>query len=176
LTEGKWTHVAVTLGTTGARLYKNGELVNKSTDVTIRPIDFKPILNYIGRAQTEVPLFDGKMDDFRIYNYELTAEEITELFSDVPTDVAMTPGNLEARLILFPIPANDILNFKYDTQTDRSKAILRLYDVHGRLILQEDLQSKQKGEINVSDLPSGIYLLNVTGRNIMSTAKIVIKH
>jgi hypothetical protein len=176
LPEGEWTHVAVTLGTSGARIYKNGELVNESTNVTIRPIDFKPILNYIGRAQTTVPFLNGLVDDFRIYNYELSAEEITELFSNVSTNVAMPPDNREARLIVYPIPANNILNFRYDTQKDRSNAILRLYNVHGRLLLQEDLENKQKGEINVSDLPSGIYLLKVTGRNIISTAKIVIKH
>jgi hypothetical protein len=106
----------------------------------------------------------------------LTAEEITELFSDVPTNVAMPTVNPESRLFVYPNPVNDVLNFKYESQSDNSNAILKLYDIYGKLIWQEYLQRKQLGEIIVNSIPSGIYLLKVTDRNISSTAKIVIKH
>lgn len=176
LPEGKWTHVAVTLGTSGSRLYKNGVLVNESTDVTIRPIDFKPILNYIGRAQTEVPLFDGKMDDFRIYNYELTADEIERLASDLNTSVQRASDRNEININVYPIPVGNILKYHIDTRNNGSTETFSLYNIYGKQVFQQDIKNKIEGEINVSDLPSGIYLLKVTGRNIMSTAKIVIKH
>lgn len=176
LPEGKWTHVAVTLGTSGSRLYKNGVLVNESTDVTIRPIDFKPILNYIGRAQTEVPLFDGKMDDFRIYNYELTADEIARLASDLNTSVQRAADRNEININVYPIPVGNILKYNIDTRNNGSTETFSLYNIYGKQVFQQDIKNKIEGEINVSDLPSGIYLLKVTGRNIMSTAKIVIKH
>jgi hypothetical protein len=175
LPEGEWTHVAVTLGASGVRMYLNGELVDESTDVTIRPIDFKPILNYIGRAQTTVPFLNGLVDDFRIYNYELSPEEIAKLVSDINTDVPYVKVG-ETKLTVYPVPANDILNFNYDTQINRSKEVLRLYNVYGRLILQEDLQSKQKGEINVSNLPVGMYILEITNGEKSLTKKIIINH
>ena len=83
LTTNVWTHVAVTLSTTGARLYVNGAVVAESTSVTVRPIDFKPVLNYIGRSQYPDPLFNGRIDEFRVYNYALTPIEIANLGSSV---------------------------------------------------------------------------------------------
>ena len=176
LPKGEWTHVAVTLGTSGARLYQNGELVNESTDVTIRPIDFKPILNYIGRAQTTVPFLNGLVDDFRIYNYELTAEEIARLASDVNTSVQSVADRNEININVYPIPAGNILKYYIDTRNNGNTETFSLYNIYGEQVFQQDIRNKIEGEINISDLPSGIYLLKVAGRNIMSTAKIVIKH
>ncbi len=78
-----WSHVAVTLGTTGARMYVNGNQVAQSTTLSIRPLDFKPVLNYIGRSQYPDPLLNGSVDDFRVYNYALSAIEIANLGSTV---------------------------------------------------------------------------------------------
>jgi len=176
LPKGEWTHVAVTLGAAGAHLYKNGELVDESMDVALRPIDFKPVLNYIGRAQTEVPLFDGKMDDFRIYNYELTADEIAVLASDVNTSAQSIADRNEINIYVYPNPAGNILKYNIDNRNNGNTETFSLYNIYGEQVFQQDIKNKIEGEINVSDLPSGIYLLKVTGKNIMSTAKIVIKH
>jgi len=176
LPEGKWVHVAVTLGTSGARLYKNGELVNESTEITIRPIDFKPLLNYIGRAQTTVPFFNGLVDDFRIYNFELTTEEIARLVSDVNTSVQSVANRNGININVYPIPAGDFLRYDIDTRNNGSIETLSLYNTHGDQVFQQDLKNKTEGEINSSVLPSGIYLLKVSGRNFISSAKIVIKH
>ena len=177
LPEGEWAHIAVTLSLSGARMYLNGELVDESMEVVLRPIDFKPVLNYIGRAQTEVPLFDGKMDDFRIYNYELTPDEIAVLASDVNTNFQSVAGRSAINNInVYPNPANNVLKYYIDMRNNGSKAILSIYNVYGKQVFQQDIKNKIEGEINVSDLPSGIYLLKVTGGNIMSTGKIVIKH
>jgi hypothetical protein len=101
-----WTHIAVTLGASAARMYVNGTLAAESTTVTIRPLDFKPVLNYIGRSQYPDPLLNGNIDDFRVYNYALSASEIaafigtkinqTITFSSIPAktvgDADFSPG------------------------------------------------------------------------------------
>jgi hypothetical protein len=47
--------------------------------VTINPIDISPELNYIGKSQfTADAEFDGRIDDLRIYNYQLDPETIAE--------------------------------------------------------------------------------------------------
>lgn len=79
------THVAVTLGASGVRLYVDGEEVAGEATANISPLDFKPILNYIGRSQYPDPLFKGRIDDFRIYNYALSAAEVAAL-ADVPVE------------------------------------------------------------------------------------------
>jgi hypothetical protein len=85
LTSGVWSHVAVTMGTSGVTMYVNGVQVATTTAITIRPLDFKPILNYIGRSQFADPLFNGNIDDFRVYNYALSASEITQLLGTSQT-------------------------------------------------------------------------------------------
>lgn len=83
----KWVHIAVTIGEDAVTIYADGEEVAKSTSMTIRPSDIKPAINYIGRSQfSSDPLIKAYIDDFRIYNYSLSAEEVKELV-DLANDI-----------------------------------------------------------------------------------------
>lgn len=82
-----WHHIAVTLKPTGdkvqAILYLDGTNVAESNDFTIKPSDIAPSVCYIGRSMFPAdPLFNGRIDDFRIYNYALTADEIAAVMED----------------------------------------------------------------------------------------------
>ena len=45
--------------------------------------DFNPIFNYVGRSQTKSDaLFKGDIDDLRIYNYALSADEAIALYNN----------------------------------------------------------------------------------------------
>jgi hypothetical protein len=85
LPTGVWTHVAVTLGAGGGRLYVNGQQVGQSTTMTLRPTDIMPVANYIGRSQFADPLLNGRVDDFSIYNYALSATDIAALAQTTTT-------------------------------------------------------------------------------------------
>ncbi|MDA3835279.1 MAG: RICIN domain-containing protein [Spirochaetales bacterium] len=176
LPEGEWAHVAVTLGASGARMYLNGELVDESAAIDTRPIDFKPILNYIGRAIFQVPMFDGRMDDFRIYNYELSGEEIFALYEDVQTDAASVKVNRETRFSVYPVPANNVLKFNYDSDNQPSAANIGLYNVFGRLVLHHEIRNGQEEEINVSAIPAGIYMLKFTKGQEFVSKKVIVNH
>ena len=87
----EWIHLAVTIGKDEVCLYLNGALMASSKDMTLRPSDFHPLLNYIGRSQSAAdPLFNGSIDDFRIYDYALSAEDIKKL-ADGTTRICGTP-------------------------------------------------------------------------------------
>ena len=87
----KWTHVAVTFGTDQITLYVNGKAVATSTSIQDRPADFRPVFNYIGRSQFAAdPFLNSDIDDARIYNYSLTAEEIAAI-ADLTDVVTVTP-------------------------------------------------------------------------------------
>lgn len=82
-----WHHIAVTLKPVGdkvqAILYLDGTSVAQSDAFTIRPSDIAPSLCYIGRSMFPAdPLFSGCIDDFRIYNYALSAEEVAAIMED----------------------------------------------------------------------------------------------
>ncbi len=80
---GVWKHMAVVLNGEGGSLYVDGALVTGSAGITLRPSDLGATKNdYIGRSQFSTdPYFDGRIDDFRVYNRALTAAEIAALFT-----------------------------------------------------------------------------------------------
>lgn len=84
----KWHHVAVTLGAGHATLWIDGQEAGASASISIKPSDIRPVLNYIGRSQFDAdPLFSGLIDDVRIYNYPLSAEELRGIVAN-PTAIS----------------------------------------------------------------------------------------
>ncbi len=89
----QWTHVVVTLspsptggGTTG-RIYVNGQLATGGVRNNI-PVDIGDVgdggttANFVGNTSWNDPRPTERVDDLRMYGYELTAEQVTELFED----------------------------------------------------------------------------------------------
>lgn len=100
ITPNTWVHVALTLGDEGAALYVDGEQVSSNPNVTIRPADIRPVMNYIGRSQFAAdPLYKGQVDDFRIYNYALSADEVRSIaeLTDGIEDFGMKVNDMEGR-------------------------------------------------------------------------------
>ncbi|KRF41873.1 LamG-like jellyroll fold domain-containing protein [Paenibacillus sp. Soil787] len=63
-------------------LYVYGQQVG-SGNINIRPSDLGiTTKNYIGRSQFSDPYLDGRVDDFRIYNSALTAQEVTAVMNE----------------------------------------------------------------------------------------------
>jgi hypothetical protein len=81
--QGKWTHVAVTLSGKTATLYINGEKADSRDDVIMNPFQLQlgdSERLWLGRSQSSGdPLLAGKIDDFRIYNGAMLAEEVYAL-------------------------------------------------------------------------------------------------
>jgi hypothetical protein len=83
---GSWYHFVITIGGNTGILYRNGEPVAVNTGMTINPIDVGAVLNYIGKSQwPNDPEFSGYIDELRIYNKALTAQEAAQLYVDVLT-------------------------------------------------------------------------------------------
>jgi len=167
----KWSHVAVTMNATGVSLYVNGVLATTSSAVTIRPTDFKPCLNYIGRSQSSYPLFYGMIDDFRIYNYALSANEVADLAGSLSN---ITETNANRNLSIFPVPASDKVQVSYSNGTDAECSTLRVFNMKGQQVLQKELV--QTTELDVSSLPSAIYMLKLTNSKETVVQKLTVKH
>ncbi len=129
----QWLHVAVTFGSSEVVIYLNGAPVASSTTMTIRPADFRPIFNYIGRSQfTSDPLLRAYIDDFRIYNTALSADEIAAI-------AGLTDG----------IEAID-QSSKSNVQSSMDGL---LYDLSGRRLRHQPSALSPQ-------LPKGVYILN----------------
>jgi len=156
----KWTPIAVTLGANDTRLYINGELAAQSNDITISPIDFKPVLNYIGRSQYLThPLFKGYIDNFMVFNYALPADEIKIIADNLPDNIANVKN--ERGLLVKPVPANDVLYVSYTANNNYSFPVIYIYNMTGQLVLNAVMKKTLDTQLDVSTLPNGIYLLKL---------------
>ncbi|MGD0838469.1 MAG: LamG domain-containing protein [Polyangia bacterium] len=77
----EWHHLAVVLAPSDVVLYMDGQVAGTNPAIPLRPLDLGSTPNnYIGRSQFSVDAYlDGDIDDFRIYNRALSADEIQEL-------------------------------------------------------------------------------------------------
>lgn len=76
-----WTHIAVTQSGNLVILYINGVEVARNAALTLNPSAIAgSTKNYLGKSQfTSDPNVNGSIDEFRIYNRALTAQEIQDL-------------------------------------------------------------------------------------------------
>jgi len=176
MSAGKWLHVAVTMGTFGARMYVDGEKVAEFGTITIRPINFKPMLNYIGRSQKTYPLFNGYIDDFRVYNYALSGNEVAQLAGIITTGVTDIVGYSDNSLSLWPQPANDLLHVSYTKANNHLLSTISVYDMNGRLVMNKDVENTHHAELTVAGLPTGIYMLKLANSEEALMKKLIIKH
>ncbi len=80
ITLNAWQMFTVTVDQSGnVRLFKNGQLVGTGTT---SPTSVTRTNNYIGRSNWSADdYYQGRMDDIRIYNYNLSDAEVTALYN-----------------------------------------------------------------------------------------------
>ncbi|EDY20621.1 Ricin B lectin [Chthoniobacter flavus Ellin428] len=77
---GVWHHFAVTLSGTLGILYVDGVEVGRNSNMTLQPSNLgNTPQNYVGKSQFNDPYLNGLVDDLRIYNYGLSASEVSAL-------------------------------------------------------------------------------------------------
>jgi spore coat protein CotH len=84
--------------------------------------------------------------------------------------VSVNELNTSSELSVFPNPANNVINV---IGNDFNGSILQLISVNGMLIREEQMDQNSY-QINVSELPSGLYFLSVTSDSNRSHKRIVI--
>lgn len=174
LSANTWVHLTVTISKTkGICMYVDGELVKQLETSTMSPNDFKPVLNYIGNSQYLTdPAFNGYIDDFRIYNYTLSADEIAQVIEEDPNPSSVTDVEYEG-ISLWPLPANDILYINYPAPAGKSG--LSIYDLNGNRVINKDILNNENIALDVSDLPAGIYILKLSSKEKTVTEKLIIQ-
>jgi hypothetical protein len=81
---GVWHHFAVTVSGAVGILYIDGVEVGRNSSMTLKPSNLgNTTLNYVGKSQFGAdPYLNGLVDDLRIYNYGLSASEVSLLFNN----------------------------------------------------------------------------------------------
>lgn len=171
-----WVHLALTIGDAEVRIYVNGELAVSSGDITIRPMDIRPCLNYIGRSQFVAdPMFKGSIDDFRVYNYELSAEDIKKVAQGESVGI-ITPQISDDELFIGPLPADQKLQVTYTPAQSSGRVSLSIYNMQGVPVLSHETAGSGVTTLDVSGLPTGLYLLRLVDNNRSVTRKFAVRH
>lgn len=181
---GNWVNVIIMRDVTASklRIYTNGVFTNEKADATGtavgigEPTDL--VIGNIGAlelyANTTPAPYKGLFDELKIFNYALSATEITQLYNAALLSNDKFVQNTISGTI-YPNPAKEqifisIPNYKesYITAT--------LSDVTGTIFIKEKISSDGNGIFKL-DLAnkrvSGLYILNVSGENLNSNYKIM---
>jgi hypothetical protein len=174
-TDTTWTHAVWRFEAGVSELYLNGSLVltlDHAADFqyqayAVRYSDywasnqlgttywysrgFDPVLPDNFGDQVYHHQMDGFFGDLQIYNYALTPEGITDLYTSGTTGIVNQPVK---PLSVFPNPAHDQLFFS-EVMTGEA----RVYDLTGRMIQRETMVANNR--MDVSGLTPGVYLLKL---------------
>jgi hypothetical protein len=156
-TANTWVHTVVTYKNGVVKLYNNNTFVaSANLNLNTGSSTFR-----LGGNQAIV-----EFDDLQFYNYELSASQVGELYSNnVLASSDFAQNNL--KVALYPNPVRDILNIETETEIKS----VEIYNLQGQKI--KTALSKQ---VNVADLASGMYMVRIQDiDNNIATKKIVIK-
>jgi Concanavalin A-like lectin/glucanases superfamily len=82
-TANKWHFVVATRTLNELKLYIDGQIVGTTSSTGVPPLYATPIGGAIGaRSRTDIQFFNGKIDDVKIYNGALTADDVTLLYNE----------------------------------------------------------------------------------------------
>jgi len=88
----------------------------------------------------------------------------------MPRPVSVKKVSLSGHVKVYPNPAND----EFNIEGVEAGSTVYLYDVNGKLMMQEKVMNKSNVAWNISHLASGNYLLKVKDKNgAEGTAKVV---
>ena len=165
-----WTCVAFTYDGSIARLYINGTLVqSKNTSRTYIPTTDDLFIGKLN-VSTHPYYFNGIMDELRIYNRALSAQEVAALCGTVETKTnspVVTKNNdpkTQSTLRVFPNPANSRLQLNYVAK-ESGFGEIRIMDAMGKIVHRQ-IESIMQGTNmipvnNIQQLANGTYIVEV---------------
>jgi hypothetical protein len=160
-----WVHYVCTYDGATATVYKNGVFFSsdaKSFNTVSASDVFKLGLTESGTTN----YFNGAIDDLKIYNYALSAAEVSSLHSNNNLS-AKDFSTKNLKVALYPNPVNDVLNIETETEIKS----VEIYNLLGQKV-----KTASTKQVPVFDLQAGTYMVRVQDtNNAVETMKIVKK-
>jgi pectate lyase len=173
--DNEWHHLACVRDVENKKIlmYADGVLAGEKTDAT-GPIGETSDL-IIGNCNVNFNTpYTGDMDDLKIFDSALTAEEITDLYNYLYTGIH--PVKIAENIKIFPNPFAGKIYLSLENSS-ASKATIILRDPTGRIIKRQILSATRKvvSIEGLESLPSGIYIYSVIAGNENFTGKVIKK-
>lgn|GEM_PF-4643389 len=84
---------------------------------------------------------------------------------------SLTEHHFSSGFEAFPNPSSETVNLRWTQQAD----LITLIDASGRELLRQSASGTNRATFDVSDLPGGVYLIRLSGRNDRRVMKIVVE-
>jgi len=172
----QWYQIVVTREGNSYCLYVDSTLMATGQDTNPVRDSWAPLL--IGRAEGTLT-FNGQLDDIRIYNRALSAQEVRSLYSQVLTGLAKEPGFPTTFSLSqnYPNPFNPSTVISYQLAVT-SHINLKVYDILGRNVAVLVNEKLKPGTYEVtwdaSNNPSGVYYYTLRAGEFSDTKKMVL--
>ncbi|RRO24397.1 T9SS-dependent M36 family metallopeptidase [Flavobacteriaceae bacterium 14752] len=92
---------------------------------------------------------------------------------NLPCEVLSVNTFDASSLKVYPNPADDIISIESISGRIQN-ANLKIYDLNGRLVLNQAINFNNKQQINVSELSSGIYVLKIENSRVNISKKLIV--
>lgn len=153
-------------------IYLNGNLDQTASNVPDIVTPTVPLA--FGKKSFITGFFDGKMDEIKIWDYDLTAQEVTDEASCVLANTGIQKTTAKTYHI-FPNPAPKGENVNISLSSLEEETILSIYDSRGKLIIQENSKRVTISQINTALLSAGVYFVEIKNKNLSAYHKLVIE-
>lgn len=177
INDGVWHHIVGIVDKNIWQIWVDCSLENTtettSNNVVLNCNDPLTIGNWFqGNGNGEYRVFEGVIDEVRIYNRALQEEDITSLCNIqlVNTDDRASIEK-QYEIIIFPNPTDLAINFKIDTPIE-SEIIYNLLDLNKKVLKSGVID----GPLYLTKLSAGMYLIQlITDDKVIITKQIIKK-
>ena len=160
-----WTHVAWCWDGSESKMYQNGTLVKTCDHTGSAPpwLGSQMGIGSMGGGE----LWSGVLDEIRIWNRCLSDSELNMVATSLDE-----PGNAGTAIHIFPNVNHQSITLQAD-RADLSTVQVQLLDLQGKLIDSGTVNlSAGLGQFDVSNHAGGLYVIRVSGENVMTSRKL----
>ena len=175
----EWYFIVTTLKDDTVRAYVNGVFIG--ADTLVGPISPNSLPLEIGRDVPGVTeIFNGKIDDVRIYNRMITPEEIDSLYDEFTTSADVPTNSISRTFKLYqnyPNPFNPSTTIEFSLPSSEFVS-LDVFNVAGQqvanLISDKLSAGDHKYEWTAGELASGVYLYKLQAGEYINMKKMIL--
>ena len=182
---GNWVHVVIQRDVVAhkMRIYTNGVFTVETDETAVTGIGEASdlVLGNIGELEFQATTnasasYKGAIDELKMYNYALTASDISSLYnqamlSNAELSISKNVGKV------YPNPVKDEVHIQLP-EYKKSSLVATVFDMNGKVIIKEKIQIDGNGVFNLNiagKKVSGNYILNVSGENLNSNFKLMVQ-
>ena len=163
--DDKWHLLVGTYDGSTIKIYIDGLLLAQKTSIFTIVVStyFKIGLDDLSGSNR---YFSGKIDDVRLYNRAINAQEVLALFNEANTSTSVSSLS-SAGVNIFPNSSTNSITVSGVPENSE----ISIFEVSGKLIQKSKLTDNQ---LNISNIHKGIYLIRLETSSGIKISKVVL--